>query len=351
MDAIEQLGHKIVPIDTEPEDVRRKQCRLIYRAARKVFGPKDLANTNKRLIETVEKESFDVIWIDKGTFILPKVLKYIKKATRTLLVHYNTDDIMYKSHSLKNYIEAITVYDVHFTSNPFNVSELHELGAKKVYFTENAYDDKMFRPVELSDEDKRRLGSDIFFIGHWEPKTEELICCLAKQRLPISVRGQNWHKARAQKILRNAIKSGPIWGQDYVKAICCGKIGLGIVSKWNRNLTAGRIFEIPACGTFLLAERTPSTKSLYVEGKEAAFFSNSEELLEKVKYYLSHDKERQAIAKAGHERCRTSQYLWKDRVREMMVQVEGILESKELKEGRGFADLMGAARKPGWNGA
>jgi spore maturation protein CgeB len=326
MEAIEQLGHKIVPIDTEPEDVRKKQSRLIYRAARKVFGPKDLANTNKRLIETVEKESFDIIWIDKGTLILPKVLKHIKETTKSLLVHYNTDDIMLKSHGFKNYIEAITIYDVHFTSNTFNVSELYELGARKVYFTENAYDDQMFSPVELSDEDKRRLGSDIFFIGHWEPKTEELICCLAKHGLPISVRGQNWHKARNKKLLRNVIKSGPVWEEEYVKALCSGKIGLGIISKWNRNQTAGRTFEIPACGTFLLTERTAAIQSLYREAVEAEFFSSSDELVEKAMYYLENEDKREEIARAGYKRCINSPYSWKPRVAEMLTRIKPLLQ-------------------------
>jgi len=328
MEAIQHFGHKTVPIDTEPEDVRKKQSRLICRVAKKIFGPKDFANTNKRILETVEKESFDVIWIDKGTYILPSVLSHIKRTTRSLLVHYNTDDIMRKEHQLDNYFKAIDIYGVHFTTNNFNIPEMHELGAKRVYFSELACDDNMYRPVDVPEEDKRKLGSDIFFIGHWEPKTEKLIGYLTEHQMPVTVRGPNWHKAKNIKLLSSVVKSGPIWGQDYVKSICCGKIGLGIVSKWNRNLTAGRIFEIPACGTFLLAERTPSIQSVYVEGKEAEFFSNSEELLEKAKYYLSHDKERQAIAKAGHERCITSRYSWKDRVREMLEKVEEILNGE-----------------------
>lgn len=64
----------------------------------------------------------------------------------------------------------------------------------------------------------------------------------------------------------------------------------------------GRNFEVPACGGFLLTGHAENLQDYYEIGKEIVTFTTTEDMIEKIKYYLSHDAEREAIAKAGYER-------------------------------------------------
>jgi spore maturation protein CgeB len=63
-----------------------------------------------------------------------------------------------------------------------------------------------------------------------------------------------------------------------------------------------RNFEIPGCGGFVLTGRADNLERYYEISKEVVCFEELEDLVEKVRYYLSHEDERAAIAQAGYER-------------------------------------------------
>ena len=64
-----------------------------------------------------------------------------------------------------------------------------------------------------------------------------------------------------------------------------------------------RVFEIMACGTFLLTNRIKDNgfDQLFEEGKHLVTYSSDRELLSLIKYYLENEKERENIAAQGHK--------------------------------------------------
>lgn len=70
-----------------------------------------------------------------------------------------------------------------------------------------------------------------------------------------------------------------------------------------RRPLKGRVFEVPACGGFLMTQACDENiNEYYKPGEELIVFNNAADLIEKCRYYLTHDTERQKIARAGFEK-------------------------------------------------
>ena len=80
------------------------------------------------------------------------------------------------------------------------------------------------------------------------------------------------------------------------------KINLNISLKGIEGGTPQRIMDIMGAGGFVMTNYCEETSELFDEDREIVMFRTPEELLEKVDYYLSHDRERERIAKAGHRK-------------------------------------------------
>ena len=109
-----------------------------------------------------------------------------------------------------------------------------------------------------------------------------------------------------------------VFNENYSKALGAFKISLCFLRKMNYDQQTTRTMEIPACGGFMLAERTKEHLELFDEGKEAVYFSTNRELLELCRYYLSNEKKRKSIAEAGLQRCKTSGYSNEKTIKKML---------------------------------
>jgi spore maturation protein CgeB len=273
---------------------------------------------NRDLTELAYQVKPDVIFVEIGSYLWRSTVKKLKSQCKTL-VHYTSEYFGYKTYWYRNYFKSIELYDTHIITNPLNETGLYKKGAKKIIMDEFGFNPNLHRPIELTSEEKEQYRSNAIFIGHWEPSTQKGISILRKNGIDAKVWGGGWNWRAFG--LKDRSKIQRIGTEEYVKAISATKIGLCFLSKKNRNLCAGRIFEIPAIGQFLLAERTEDTQRYFEEGKEAEFFSSPEELVEKAKYYLENEEERLKIAKAGLQRCLNSRYTLQNRLEDMMEKI------------------------------
>jgi len=78
-----------------------------------------------------------------------------------------------------------------------------------------------------------------------------------------------------------------------------------------------RMFEATACGALLITQKVPYLDELFEADKEIIVYSTMREMIEKIDYYLEHDKEREKIARAGQKRT-LKYHTYQERVKEII---------------------------------
>jgi len=320
--ALRELGHEVIECPSVPKSWELDHKPPLWsRVLTKVGFPPDLTRANKTILLEVERHHPEILWIDKGNTVWPRTLQAAKKLSPTTqFVSFSDDDMFAPINRSIFYTRGLKYYDYVFTTRRCNCNadELPSLGAKRVMFVNKAYDIHTHRPVPVSSDDIEAFGGDVGFIGSYERERADSLLYLARNGVSVRVWGTlGWHKLSG--LHPNLIIEGrPLLGEDYIKGLCATRINLGFLRKMQRDLHTSRTFEIPACGAFMLAERTDEHLRLFEEGKEAAYFGSNKELLKKVGYYLDHEEERRAIASAGRKRCLNSRYSLHERVEDIL---------------------------------
>lgn len=98
--------------------------------------------------------------------------------------------------------------------------------------------------------------------------------------------------------------------EDAAKKFSMSKIVFNISIKDDINM---RCFETLSTGSFLLTNWIPTLSDLFEDGKHLVTYKTLDEMVEKVKYYLEHEDEREKIAKAGYDEF-ISKHTYKHRI-------------------------------------
>lgn len=299
-------------------------------------GP-SLVELNREFARTAIAADPDAVLVWRGTHVLPWTLKQIKSKSNALIVTYNNDDPFPQKNfgSLQRsglrwsklrqsaqwvwYNRSHRVADIALVYRDVNVPEVKAAGARQAAVLLPYFIPSKDRPIRLDRTDVEKYACDAVFIGHYEPDgRESYLQALVDAGLRVRIFGNKyWH----QKVI--GLQSGldgivEVHGDDYVKAICGSKLGLCFMSKLNRDTYTRRCFEITACGTLLLSERTDSLKKMFREDEEAVFFATVAELVEKAVWLCDHPSEISRIAAAGMRRVHAGRHSVDERMKELV---------------------------------
>jgi spore maturation protein CgeB len=336
MRALERLGHQVMGVNTvEPW---RKASWLRRQLQRRMHCGSVVRDINASVLSSAQGFRPRCVWAEKQEFLYPETVQELRMLGACTL-HFTPDPYFtldWKRTPLMD--AAMKEFDVLVYCKSYERRDYEALGRQLVYMP-LGYCDEVHRALPSCD---GRWACDVGFLGGWEPRREEMLAPLASAGLRLRIWGSYWdflrdgrwtirrklildqlagvakYRIHRNETLAACLQGAEVYQDDYARALTGSKIGIGFLRRVCPDQHTTRTFEIPACGSMLLADRTAEHQDFFHEGREAEFFSSKEELLEKARFYCNQPSIRNRIARAGHERCIRSRYAYIHRLSDVL---------------------------------
>lgn len=255
----------------------------------------ELANLRRNLetdifLQQIREYRPNIIYFLDITHFPPEVLTQLKHQGYLLLGQIAS--------ALPNK-EYFQPFDLIISSLPNILNRVKRMGVRTYY-----------QPLAFAPQVLPRLkpGGDHYQISHIGGygaihQERNRVLSYAAARLSIDFWGYSVSSLPQACPIRNTYH-GEAWGKNMYQILADSRITLTkhirlVAGPYANNMT---LYEATGCGTLLLTDAKVNLHHLFEPEKELVTYRNSSELVEKARYYLKHESQRQRIASAGQQR-------------------------------------------------
>lgn len=283
----------------------------------------DLSRLNKRLLEKAA-EFKPQLYVEAGGWnILPDTIEKLK--TMGIKTALWTID---PPHTFEAIIKASPHYDFVFCQGTEAIEILKEYDVKNLHWLPFACDPDFHKSVELTPSERRKYGTEICFVGSWNPesnpqnyaKRHAALECLTDYDLGIW--GPGWNDLPVESNLKKFIRGFHTKPEEWVKIYSATQIAIIVHYMDTKGSVpcyqaSPKVFEAIACGALLVVDDQRDVLSLFESGKHLVVYHNHKELREILSYYLEHPDEARKIAQQGRDTV-IKKHTFRHRVDEML---------------------------------
>ncbi|MFA5393868.1 MAG: glycosyltransferase [Candidatus Ratteibacteria bacterium] len=141
----------------------------------------------------------------------------------------------------------------------------------------------------------------VSFIGQNYGRRQRVIDLLGKEKIPVATYGTGWPEGEIPQEKMLEIYSNSLL-----------TIGFGYISSTNLLGLKGRDFEVPLTGAAYLTTYHEELARCFRPDQEMIFYTDEEDLVKKLKYYLKHPEKAMEIGLAGRKKA-LDEHTWKKR--------------------------------------
>lgn len=289
----------------------------------------NFAELNEALLQTASSFDPDFILLVLMHYeIWSETLDLLRGKTSAVLVHWATDD----SWKYKQFSRFLAPhFDIHATTYRGALATSMRDGLNNVVLTQWAASGSTLQDPLAANQCRYPVS----FIGTNYGNRGAWISALRKHGIEVACFGHGWPGGAisAEQI--------PLIIRESVISLNFGDSGIvwdGWSPRRSRQIKA-RAFEVPGYGGFLLTQPAEDLDQYFEIGGEIALFESPDELARKIKHYLTHPNERDAIALAGHLRVRR-EHTYEERFRNLVNLAEKLRNERAERGGliRSIAD-------------
>ncbi len=314
--AIVSLGHNL-----EIFDYRRFLIPGRIRQKIPFLETWDIARINSCLVNKVKKFRPDLLLVSGGWTIYPETISKIRRLGNIITVNWIADYPL----KFETYLKVFPSYDYFFTSGTDALERCEEARYKGRWLP-FACDPEIHKPLPLTEEESKKYGSEISFVGSLYSERVEVLEKLSEFNLGIW--GIGWEHLPADSPLRKFVRGGIVEPKEWVKIFNASKIVLNIigvqcdvpypiVDQKHSYMTNTKVFEILGCGAFQLVKKKKDVLRLFVPGEHLVCYENIDDLKRLIPYYLKNSNERERIAQKGREVV-LEKHTYKQRIEELL---------------------------------
>lgn len=198
-------------------------------------------------------------------------------------------------------------FDVFFHIQPEDFSKpLRDAGGNGVPLP-MAFDPQIHCPVDLREEDRRRYGSDLSFVG--AGYYNRIQCLPSLFSMGLRIWGTEWpitpeflDVMPEPNVRQSSETSNLIFNATHINLNLHSSPWCDSVNPVG-DFVNPRTFELAGAGGFQLVDERRDLGQFFVPGREVVTFRDLTECREKISYYLSHPEERLEIAARARSRA------------------------------------------------
>ena len=189
-------------------------------------------------------------------------------------------------------------FDLVLTTNP-DCERYREYGSEPV-FLPGVFDPRVFKPGN-----GRRKDYDVSFIGamHGKVGRAEYARALSAAGIGLQLFGAGTAAGIATQEQVVEIYRRSRINLNFTGGALRTPLQRDVASNRQVRQLKGRSTKIALCGSFVLSEYAPGIDRMFDVGREIDVFRDEGELVEKVRFYLAHEAQREEMAARAHARA------------------------------------------------